>query len=315
MFQPGRTASMWNWCMQASFGIAPLCLVVEASHAFRHHALESNQLICVQSFSLHIFSCTSSQCQHLQEQQSHREWSARCLHLRIETRCTCPWIAPLHVMCYQIILWHLRFLKSLLHDGPSSPAVSSVAASASSEKQCVESKAETIPGPCDGDKPRSKKIVYFDLDSILDFQAIQTQAGAEKPPDPMSNFRKRPNYDGSRRKLLKVDKDRRSQLGVTYYYLVCHAWSARKKLVCMFFLSSWRFAWCTEDFSTCTGRPRTANPGNVLSDWWSRNAGVIEKIAIANSAALQWWIVSWGCCTFFGQWHALCKMHLIHGLK
>lgn len=98
-------------------------------------------------------------------------------------------------------------------------------------------------------------------------------------------------------------------------YLVCHAWSARKKLVCMFFLSSWRFAWCTEDFSTCTGRPRTANPGNVLSDWWSRNAGVIEKIAIANSAALQWWIVSWGCCTFFGQWHALCKMHLIHGLK
>jgi len=120
-------------------------------------------------------------------------------------------------MCYQIILWHLRFLKSLLHDGPSSPAVSSVAASASSEKQCVESKAETIPGPCDGDKPRSKKIVYFDLDSILDFQAIQTQAGAEKPPDPMSNFRKRPNYDGSRRKLLKVDKDRRSQLGVTYY--------------------------------------------------------------------------------------------------
>jgi len=217
MFQPGRTASMWNWCMQASFGIAPLCLVVEASHAFRHQALESNQLICVQSFSLHIFSCTSSQCQHLQEQQSHREWSARCLHLRIETRCTCLWIAPLHVMCYQIILWHLRFLKSLLHDGPSSPAVSSVAASASSEKQCVESKAETIPGPCDGDKPRSKKIVYFDLDSILDFQAIQTQAGAEKPPDPMSNFRKRPNYDGSRRKLLKVDKDRRSQLGVTYY--------------------------------------------------------------------------------------------------
>ena len=126
-------------------------------------------------------------------------------------------IAPLHVMCSQFILWYLRFLKSLLHNGSSSPAVSSaVAASASSDKQGVDSKAETIPGPCDGDKPRSKKSVYFDLDSILDFQAIQTQAGAEKPPDPMYNFRKRPNYDGSRRKSLKIDKDRRSQLGVTY---------------------------------------------------------------------------------------------------
>ena len=60
---------------------------------------------------------------------------------------------------------------------------------------------------------RDKEAVHFNLESLTRFQGIRGM-GEGQQPTPLNsvNFRKRPHYNGSRRKLSRAVQERRPQL-------------------------------------------------------------------------------------------------------
>ena len=76
----------------------------------------------------------------------------------------------------------------------------------------VGSHLKTDSGPVEGEASTESKhgAVRFTFDALYQFQGMQ--GFAEQKPMPQENFRKRPNYDGSRRKFFSKQYDRQSQL-------------------------------------------------------------------------------------------------------
>ena len=70
-----------------------------------------------------------------------------------------------------------------------------------------------LPGPdsCHNTEPPSRHCrVRFSLDGLLDFQGMHSAAtqGDGQGLQPSVNFRKRPNYDNSKRLLMKIQRPR-----------------------------------------------------------------------------------------------------------
>ena len=107
-----------------------------------------------------------------------------------------------------------RFLKSLF--APASSASSSAGDSSSAGHQAIDEASKGAIFEAAASQPSDSalgdhrmKDIHFNLESLLDFQAVQQHAACERPPDSvMNNFRRRPNYDGSRRKFMKFQPHR-----------------------------------------------------------------------------------------------------------
>lgn len=78
----------------------------------------------------------------------------------------------------------------------------------------VGSHLKTDSGPVEGEASTESKhgAVRFTFDALYQFQGMQGFAEQKPMPQNMENFRKRPNYDGSRRKFFSKQYDRQSQL-------------------------------------------------------------------------------------------------------
>ena len=70
---------------------------------------------------------------------------------------------------------------------------------------------EPLPDAFDVD-PKGKSCVQFDTEALKRFEGIRGMSEEHPKPVGSENFRKRPNYDGSRRRFFKIQQTRVSHL-------------------------------------------------------------------------------------------------------
>ena len=106
--------------------------------------------------------------------------------------------------CFFWLAFCARFLRALIRP---------------CEASLVSAEPSSTSAPCAAAKPfeedresSHQRGVHFNVHALTQFQGMQGMAEEQQSKPISENFRKRPNYDGSRRKLSRLVRERKSQL-------------------------------------------------------------------------------------------------------
>ena len=106
--------------------------------------------------------------------------------------------------CFFWLAFCARFLRALIRP---------------CEASLVSAEPSSTSAPCAAAKPFEEdreslhqRGVHFNVHALTQFQGMQGMAEEQQSKPISENFRKRPNYDGSRRKLSRLVRERKSQL-------------------------------------------------------------------------------------------------------